>query len=435
MSVRGNIVKSGPTKEFFISMITRDIILEDAIIELIDNSIDGIKRLMATHYSQYRIDIVMNKDCFTITDNCGGIDLKTAQEYAFKFGRPSTAPKSGIETTGTFGIGMKRALFKMGKKFQVCSTSSKSRFILDIDVGKWVQKDDWDFNLSYFDENDHDISEWGTRITVDDLYPGISANCESNLFINNVIEKVQQQVGLEIFKGLQTYINNTKIEADFIKIVNDGSIKPYKEQFIAGDVEVVIIAGIAPMTDPELAGWYIYCNGRQIVTADKTSLTTWNDGENVKYHNDYAAFRGFVFFTSVSPDQLPWNTSKNGLDTSSNIYQTAQQHMKDAFKTIKGELKKIYSKEEDERTPILYDISQKRTEDINYYSAKIIQNNTVVNFVDNYIFAANRDPQARISYTKPKSQVDAMKKKMNVSSNRDVGIMAFEYYAQMEGLE
>lgn len=37
-------VKAGPTKEFFVSMITRDIQLADAIVELIDNSIDGIKR-------------------------------------------------------------------------------------------------------------------------------------------------------------------------------------------------------------------------------------------------------------------------------------------------------------------------------------------------------------------------------------------------------
>ena len=37
-------VKAGPTKDFFVSMITRDIQLSDAIVELIDNSIDGIKR-------------------------------------------------------------------------------------------------------------------------------------------------------------------------------------------------------------------------------------------------------------------------------------------------------------------------------------------------------------------------------------------------------
>lgn len=435
MSSRGNTVKSGPTKEFFMYMITRDIVLTDAIIELIDNSIDGIKRLRATDYSQYRIDIVMNKDSFCITDNCGGIDIDIAREYAFKFGRPSTVPKDNIATTGTFGIGMKRALFKMGRKFQVCSTSAKSYFTLDIDVGTWVEREEWDFTFTESDENDHDVSEWGTKITVDDLYPGISTDCGSNLFIKNVIKKVQQRASYEILQGLQIHINDIKIETEFIDIINDGPIKPYKESFSAGEVEVIIVAGIAPETKPSLAGWYIYCNGRQIVAADKTALTTWDDGENVKYHNDYAAFRGFVFFTSVLPDLLPWNTSKTSIDTSSNIYHTTQQHMKDAFKTIKEEIKKIYSKEEEERTPILNDISTKRTEDINYYSARLLAHNTVLNFVDNYAIAVNRDPEVRIIYSKPKSQVEAMKKKMKVTSNKEVGIVTFDYYAEMEGLK
>ena len=38
-------VNANPTKEFFISMLTRDIDIKAAILELIDNSIDGAKRL------------------------------------------------------------------------------------------------------------------------------------------------------------------------------------------------------------------------------------------------------------------------------------------------------------------------------------------------------------------------------------------------------
>ena len=42
--IKRDRVHAEPTKDFFISMLTRDLDLQDAIIELIDNSIDGIKR-------------------------------------------------------------------------------------------------------------------------------------------------------------------------------------------------------------------------------------------------------------------------------------------------------------------------------------------------------------------------------------------------------
>ena len=40
-----NIIEGSPTKQFFIDMITRDISIEDAIIDLLDNSIDGANRM------------------------------------------------------------------------------------------------------------------------------------------------------------------------------------------------------------------------------------------------------------------------------------------------------------------------------------------------------------------------------------------------------
>ena len=36
-----NIIQGNPTKGFFIEMITRDISIKDAILDLLDNSIDG----------------------------------------------------------------------------------------------------------------------------------------------------------------------------------------------------------------------------------------------------------------------------------------------------------------------------------------------------------------------------------------------------------
>jgi hypothetical protein len=37
-------IYGGPQKRFFVSMLTRDIDLDDAILDLIDNSVDGVMR-------------------------------------------------------------------------------------------------------------------------------------------------------------------------------------------------------------------------------------------------------------------------------------------------------------------------------------------------------------------------------------------------------
>src|SRR5574344_1775331 len=101
-------VDANPTKEFFIYMITRDIETKAAIVELIDNSIDGAKKIRKNNdYRGLKINIEFNKDHFIIKDNCGGFDIETATKYAFKFGRPADRESEKGFYTGLFGIGMK----------------------------------------------------------------------------------------------------------------------------------------------------------------------------------------------------------------------------------------------------------------------------------------------------------------------------------------
>jgi hypothetical protein len=108
-----------PTKQFFVSMLTRDIKLEDAILDLIDNCLDGALRLGnggKPDYSKYLVKITLVKDHFSIEDNCGGIPREVAKNYAFKMGRePNDNRDSDTETIGMYGVGMKRAIFKMGR--------------------------------------------------------------------------------------------------------------------------------------------------------------------------------------------------------------------------------------------------------------------------------------------------------------------------------
>ena len=82
-------IKASPTKELFIYMLTRDIPLIRAILDLVDNSVDGATRTQSgDDYSNFWIRIKCSKDRFSISDNCGGISVTLARDYAFRFGRP-----------------------------------------------------------------------------------------------------------------------------------------------------------------------------------------------------------------------------------------------------------------------------------------------------------------------------------------------------------
>src|SRR5579871_3537716 len=123
-------VSAEPTKTFFVSMLTRDIELIDAIMDLIDNCIDGVhrrnkslnKRDSNIDYTGFSAEITINEKEFKLKDNCGGIPLSVAKEYAFKMGRPDNYhADDNLETLGMYGIGMKRAIFKMGLSADITS--------------------------------------------------------------------------------------------------------------------------------------------------------------------------------------------------------------------------------------------------------------------------------------------------------------------------
>ena len=142
-------INANPTKEFFIYMLTKDIELERAILDLIDNSIDGAKRLRSDgDYEGLTLEIQISTDGLTIEDNCGGIPVEVAQKYAFRFGRPHDMPETQ-KSVGQFGVGMKRSIFKLGKKALIKSKSSDGEFEVSIDVDEWlVDPKNWTFSFA-----------------------------------------------------------------------------------------------------------------------------------------------------------------------------------------------------------------------------------------------------------------------------------------------
>src|SRR4051812_48083027 len=107
MSAGGNDTAIAmPTKQFFVSMLTRDISLADAILDLVDNCLDGALRLAGdgeVDYSKHHVTLSLTEELFSIEDNCGGIPREVAKNYAFKMGRePDDDRDSENETIGMY---------------------------------------------------------------------------------------------------------------------------------------------------------------------------------------------------------------------------------------------------------------------------------------------------------------------------------------------
>jgi len=136
-----------PTKSFFVNMFTRDIELADAILDLLDNCVDGILRSSSEKklnsdrpYSGRKAEIELSSDQFSISDNCGGIPW-SKRKYAFQIGTLSTQEREKLPTVGTYGIGMKRAIFKLGREAKVSSQRKDKSFEVTIS-SDWMQDED-----------------------------------------------------------------------------------------------------------------------------------------------------------------------------------------------------------------------------------------------------------------------------------------------------
>ena len=328
-----------PAKEFFINMLTRDISIADCILDLLDNAVDGARRSVPdnpNHLGGFFVHLHLSSEEFRIQDNCGGITLEDAREYAFNFGRRRGAPLAPTESIGIYGIGMKRALFKLGKAIEIVSSTEQNSFEATIDVKAWEADSEWTFDLIPGDP----LVRVGTKITVRDLSPGIGEELIDPAFHKVLSRAISRGYALFIKAGLEITLNQQPIDGHYIQLLVGDDFVPARTSYKEEDVQVEIIAGMAarpPRDDSAEAriphqhnyGWYVVCNDRVVLAADKSNRTVWgNDGFNA-WHNQYNGFLGIASFRSTSdPGALPWTTTKRDLDLSHPAYRRALTRMK-----------------------------------------------------------------------------------------------------------
>ncbi|RED25792.1 histidine kinase/DNA gyrase B/HSP90-like ATPase [Rhodopseudomonas thermotolerans] len=453
MPISGNedlLANANPSKSFFIAMLTRDIDLVDCILDLLDNSVDGIGEAARRQGVQldhdqpfvgHLVEISFGRDSFRISDASGGIPIQVAEDYAFRFGRPDDAPLLQEGTIGLYGIGMKRAMFKMGNLVEIKSSTGSESFELNLNVDEWRrdpqirlehgrQLVEWSFPLTRVVRNGSTVPA-GTVIEVKELYPGIGRQFDSPAFIERLRRMIARDYAFILSRGLKVRVNTADIVPVMPRMRVSDEFAPFKHVEIHEGVKIEITAGLAdPPPDDTSAtarnpdsgvyGWYVVCNDRVVVSADKSSDTGWGMRPVPAWHPQFIGFMGVVRFDSAEPSKLPWKTTKRDVEASNTFYQLALPTMIKATKRW-------------------VDYTNKRRADAKRLkkmerAAKQVPVSRITVSEQMRLPMTTKNDVVVIEYVREAADVEAAAEALGIvgSSPTEVGIQTFEYFFKRE---
>ena len=431
-------IDASPTKDFFIYMLTKDIDLIRAIADLVDNSVDGARRIKGnTEYEGLVIRLEVLATHFKIHDNCGGIPIEIARKYAFRFGRVKGMPETPY-SIGQFGVGMKRALFKLGNIFNIESVTSTSKFSVEGNVQEWAKdKDNWDFIFSELNESFQAMNDQVyTSIIVTELHTSVSEEFSLENFQKRLSLELEAAHQYSLNEGLIITLNGIPLTFRPAQLLSSDELKPAfveKEIIISGKVKISIkiYVGLAK-SDPQNAGWHVFCNGRLILEADRSRTTGWGDGSIPQFHNQFARFRGYTFFDSDDASLLPWTTTKSSVDTGSPVFREVRLDMLTLMRPVIDFLNQMERErkgrdDNTDPTPLELIINEAKSvnlSDVGQTRAFIAPK-----------LKTESTPKIRmnkIQYSKPTEEIDRVKSVLKVSSLKEVGEETFDYFLRME---
>lgn len=343
LRIREFSVDTRPTKHMVVESLTRDISLKAAVFDLIDNSIDAARDtifaqgdaettdVLPESYKGFKIALSVSSDGCSIEDNCGGIGVESLKAMVLRFGQRSSHPM-GI---GIFGLGLNRALFKLGRVSHLKTDTGAQRAELVLNVDDYLKSEDWNLPAEEFKSS----GKAGTSIEITQLADEAGNSFGDSDWVDSYCADIGRRYARFLEKGLQIRVNKVLIADGEVRIRPDGPF-PEEYKFYRKDgVTIHIRVGQhsehrftaepdydkdrnAPLT-PEF-GWTVVCNDRAIVVSDQT----WKTGWEAKFHAEFYGFVGMVSFDSKDPGKLPWDTTKFDVDMNNPAYQAALVDMR-----------------------------------------------------------------------------------------------------------
>jgi hypothetical protein len=438
-----------PRKSFFLEMFTRDITLEDAILDLIDNAIDALGRNYSPHMfekissmetatvqGRHKVSITYSNKRIAVTDNCGGIAFNTAKNDVFNFGHPMDFQPAVNGQLGVYGIGLKRAAFKMGRRLRMVSRASSDGFALDWDIEAWGKHDDdledWTIPIKKAKGMRSSASR-GTKIVVERLRPEVLAVLSTPEFKNRLWDRISTTYTWFLGEYVTITVNGNSVPGFNIPIGKSEDLNVASESVRINGVHARLWAGITggglKGKEERHAGWYVMCNGRVVVSADKSDLTGWGEGAAPQWHDKYRGFVGLAFFTSSDNLSLPWTTTKRGLHRESPAYLTALNRMRSIGRPVLQFLSKQYGQD-----PEPSRLARSLAKEVKITNIHSLPRESAA-FEAPVRSKANAPETVTVRLTIPESKVRLARKHLGNPelAPKDVVLKAFESYLEMKG--
>ena len=251
-------------------------------------------------------------------------------------------------------------------------------------------------------------------------------------FINTLEGLIKSKHRQFIADGLTISLNGRHIDASNVFLSFRDSLQPGYQEFKVkesglADVLIRITVGVGS-SNPREAGWYIICNGRVVLEADRTNVTGWGVIESKQYsvptyHNQFARFRGIASFDSTDSARVPWNTTKDGIDQDSPVWQRAFSKMIEAMRPVIDFLNELDRDLED----------LPRDKSALFQFVDKAPRAASETFTSSRSFSAPRREdfqsgirEVKIQYYKPIDQIELLEEALGLSSAKAVGEKTFE---------
>lgn len=263
----------------------------------------------------------------------------------------------------------------------------------------------------------------------------MAARFGTQQFENLIFGLIKSKHRQFIAQGLSISVNDKHIDATDLYLLVDNRLKPGVDNLSFGTgakaVKARIVVGLGP-SSPREAGWYVICNGRVLLEADRRDRTGWGLIESEggtdrilipSFHNQFARFRGIVSFDSQDSSQLPWNTTKTDVDDGHAVWQKTFQRMAEMMRPVIRFLNEL-DKDVDEFT---------REGSALYEFVNAAPKTRADEFVKKSDFTApkretltKKEPTVKIQYSRPKKDVEFLQKELGVASAKAVGESTFD---------
>lgn len=356
-------VTTGVDSLFIENVITRDITTKACIFDLIDNSIDAAKEDMIEKgiliedefgmpekYNGYKIVIQFSEDKFQIWDNCSGIQESEFSKKMFIIGKESNH-EYGL---GKFGVGLKRALLKLGDNYFI--NTSNGDYTIKLELSRADFDTTKPNELSAIKETVSKSSE--TVVRVDSLDNKVKKEFKNTAWIESLRLDISKLYASFIKKGLLIeLIANTnkypKIEPFLPDLREDKHIQIQRWHETVEGVDVSIECGLhkdfviragfsgANKSITEDYGWYFICNDRVIQSCVTEGLEY---GWTGKWHGEYYGFVGRVRFDCQDVESLPWDTTKTRIITDDLVFLEVRDRLESFANKFKAQKKVALNK-------------------------------------------------------------------------------------------